>query len=104
MTKYPVLVYSVGGPDLKVSDLSILPGLPRGIMAVVPSDLYPYIYGFLVNNSLPKTAKAFLKEATSVRRSKFFEQAFLFNFRSQPHAHLRVMDYWKSTHSIGREL
>lgn len=76
MTKYPILVYSVGGPGLKISDLSILPGLPRGIMAVVPSDLYPYIYGFLVNNSLPKTAKAFLKEAKSVRRRKFLRKLF----------------------------
>lgn len=31
-------------------------------MAAVPSDLFPFLYKFMINNSLHKTAKSFIKE------------------------------------------
>ena len=36
-------------------------------MEAVPSDVFPYVYSFLIQNKFKKTAKCFEKELGSVR-------------------------------------
>jgi hypothetical protein len=38
-------------------------------MEVFPTDVFPYVHAFLLQNKLTKTAKCFRKEAGWVRRS-----------------------------------
>ena len=54
-------------------------------MAAVPSDLFPFLYKFMINNSLHKTAKSFIKETKFVSK--------LMNKFIHHHHHNHVISY-----------